>query len=180
MKKALVLQGWYQKTDSNWYPWIKAELVRKNYAVYIPDLPTIHTNKPDWSEIKHYLMTNFLLEEVDLIVGHSLGCLMALRLAEEYKFKELILVSGWDFNDLTEEHQLFWESPINHEKIKKNTGNIYCVSSDNDPYFTYDTNESMAKRLNGVPVMVKGAGHFTEKYGVTKIPELLNLIEKIR
>ena len=88
----------------------------------------------------------------------------------------MILVSGWDFNDLTSEHQLFWKIPLDHKKITSNVKDIVCIGSDNDPYFTYDTTESMGKRLGAKCIKVNGAGHFLEKYGITQIPEILDLI----
>ncbi|KKQ98096.1 MAG: hypothetical protein UT23_C0005G0019 [Candidatus Woesebacteria bacterium GW2011_GWA1_39_12] len=114
MKKALILQGWYQKPDKHWYPWLKKELEKRGYEVYLPD------------------------------------------------------------DDLTvPEHKLFWQSKINHSKIKQNVKEIYCISSDNDPYTTAVVTEQMSKRLSGKFILLKGKGHFTEKFGVTKIPELL-------
>ena len=88
----------------------------------------------------------------------------------------MFLVAGWDFDDLTYEHRLFWKTKINHKKIKKNVKEIYCISSDNDPYTTAFTVEEMNKRLGGKFILIKGAGHFTEKDGVKKIPDLLQYI----
>lgn len=50
---------------------------------------------------------------------------------------------------------------------------IYCILSDNDPYITAFTAKEMSKRLGGKFILVKGAGHFTEKYGVTTIPKMI-------
>ena len=176
MKNALILQGWYQKPTSNWYPWLKKELEKKGYTVIVPDLPTIHTDAPDWAEIKKTILDLDIIDNETLIVGHSLGCLMALKIAEEYKYNKMILVAGWDFNDLTVEHQSFWEQPIKHKKITNHVKNIICIASDNDPYFTWCTNEEMSRRLNAKPILVQNAGHFTEEFGIKEIPEILKLI----
>jgi len=111
-----------------------------------------------------------------IIFGHSIGCLLAMRLAEKYLFKKMFLISGWDFNDLTKEHRLFWPNALDHEKIKKNVSEIYCISSDNDPYCTYFINEQMSKRLGGKSVLIKGAGHFTDTFGIKEIPQLLQYV----
>jgi len=176
-KKALILHCWYGDSNSNWYPWIKTELEKRGYKVVTPDLPTMKTDSPD---MKLQLQTIKNILEVDentLTVGHSLGCILALRLAEKHKLEKMILVSGWDFNDLTPEHQKFWTSPVNHQLIKRNVKKIICVSSDNDPYFTAFQTEEMSKRLGGKFMLIKGAGHFTkETFGVTEIPQLLELL----
>lgn len=69
-----------------------------------------------------------------------------------------------------------WLKKVDHKKIKKNVSQIYCLSSDNDPYFTaYQTCE-MSKRLGGKFILIKGAGHFTAKNGITEIPQILQII----
>jgi len=175
-KRALILSGWYQKPDTNWYPWLKSELENESYKVVVPDLPTIHTDLPDLKQMLSFVDQLHAVDESTLIVGHSLGCLLAMRIAERQKYHEMILVSGWDFNDLTAEHQLFWRSPIDHDKIKQNVKEIYCISSDNDPYITAFQAEEMSKRLGGKFILTKGAGHFLSKTGTTQISELRNCV----
>jgi predicted alpha/beta hydrolase family esterase len=176
MKKALILQGWFQKTNDNWYPWLKKELIKRKYEVLIPDLPTMQTNLPSLKiQLKHIQNLNFLDQKTS-VIGHSLGCLLGLRLAEKHSFRKLILVSGWDFDDLTSEHKLFWPNKINHAKIKKNVKKIFCLHADNDPYITAFQAEEMSKRLKGKFFLIKKAGHFTAEEGITQIPELLKIV----
>lgn len=100
-----------------------------------------------------------------------------MRLAEKHVFRKMFLVAGWDFDDLTPEHKKFWPNKINHAKIKKNVKEIYCVSSDNDPYITAITAEDISKRLGGKFILIKNACHFSKKLGgVTKIPQLLKYV----
>jgi predicted alpha/beta hydrolase family esterase len=176
MKSALILQGWYQKPESNWYPWLKTELEKIGYEVFLPDLPTIHTEEPNLKEMMSYIDDEFVFDNQTVVIGHSLGCLLGMRLAEKHMFDMLILVAGWDFNDLTPQHQLFWKEPIDHETITTHVSEIHCISSDNDPYFTKITVEEMAGRLGGMFHLIPGAGHFTEEYGINQIPELLSLL----
>ncbi|QQG44050.1 MAG: alpha/beta fold hydrolase [Candidatus Roizmanbacteria bacterium] len=174
--KALILQGWQQKTTANWYPWLEGELKKLGYEVYLPDLPTMHTDLPDMNEQLNFIENLLAIDEETIIIGHSLGCLLAMRLAEKHKYKKMFLVAGWDFDDLFENHQLFWPNKIDHEKIKENVKEIYCLSSDNDPYFTAFTVEQMSKRLNGKFILVKGAGHFIDEFNITTLPEILKYI----
>jgi len=176
-KKVLILHCWYGDPESNWYLWLKKELEAKDYQVFVPTLPTMDTNLPDLETQLKYIKDNFKIDEHTLIIGHSLGAVLALRLAEIYKFKQMILVAGWDFDDLTDQHQKFWPNPINHQLIKNNVNNITYVSSDNDPYVTAFQAEEMSKRLNAKFLLIKNAGHFTkETFGITQIPQILELI----
>ncbi len=170
----LILHAWHNYPADHWYPWLSGELTKKGYSVSIPELPTMNTNLPDL-EAQLPVAAAFLKENT-IVIGHSLGSLLAMRLAEKYSFGKMILVAGWDFNELTTEHRLFWKNPIDHVAIKQHVQDIYCVTSDNDPYITAITAEDMSKRLGGKYVLVKGAGHFTKSYGVTTIPSLLSLV----
>ncbi len=175
-KQVLILQGWYQKPESNWYPWIKKELEKKKYKVFLPDLPTMHTDLPDMNKQLSYINKLLPINNQTIIICHSLGALLGMRLAEKYSFNKLFLVAGWDYDDLTQGHRLFWKKPMQHALIKRNVKKIFVVSSDNDPYTTAVTAEEMSKRLGGKFILAKGAGHFTEKDGVIKIPEVLQYV----
>ncbi len=175
-KTALILQSWYGKTSSNWYPWLKKELEKKGYTVYLPDLPTMHTDLPDMAKQLKYIKDNIPINRNTVVIGHSIGTLLALRLAEKVKYQKMFLVAGWDFDDLTAEHRLFWPNKLNHEKIKKNVKEIYCFTSENDPYVTAWQVGEMSKRLGGKFILVKRAGHFTSKYGFKKLPQILEFI----
>ncbi|MGI8420324.1 MAG: RBBP9/YdeN family alpha/beta hydrolase [Candidatus Levyibacteriota bacterium] len=176
MKKAVILQGWYQKPTSNWYNWLKEELEKQEYLVFLPDLSTMHTDLPDMQLQLKEIEKLATLDKDTIVIGHSIGCLLAMRLAEKHKLHNLYLIAGWDFNDLTEEHRLFWPNAINHSEIIKNTDKIYCITSNNDPYMTPFTVESMTKRLHGEFILIKNGGHFNDKFGIKEIPELLQYI----
>jgi len=177
MKKALILEAWYNKPEDHWYPWLKKELEKKGYEVLVPDLPDQRTDHPDVDKQIAFVKKLEFLDENTIVIGHSLGALLGMRLAEKYKFKRLITVSGWDYNDLCEGHKLFWKTMMDHKKIKKNVKEIVCFGSDNDPYYTKISFEDTANRLGAKFVFVKGKGHFTKKDGVMKISQLLKFID---
>ncbi len=176
MKKALILHAWYSKPENNWYFWLRDKLQKKGYKVLVPDLPTMRTNMPNMKKQLKYIKDLKFVDKDTVVIGHSLGCLLAMRLAEKQKYKTMVLVVGWDFNDLCEGHKLFWKNPINHKKIKEHVKSIYCISSDNDLYFTAVQYEDISKRLGGKLIMVKGAGHFNTESGIKEIPQLLELL----
>ena len=177
MKKALILHAWCSTPSDDWYPWLKRQLENKGYEVYVPDLPTMQNNLPDMKKQLGFIEKNIKIDKDTIVFGHSLGTLLAMRLAEKYPFKKMFLIAGWDFNDLTFEHRLFWKTPINHKKIKAHVKKIFVFSSDNDPYITAIQAEDMCKRLSGKFILIKGKSHFSEKLGgVTQILELLKYV----
>lgn len=172
MHNVLFLQSWYSQITDYWYPWLKTELKKKGYKTYFPDLPEMRSDQPKMIKLLSKLETMGVFGQDTTIVGHSLGTLLAMRLAEKYQLKQLVLVSGWDFDDLTEGHKLFWGNKIDHSAIKRNVEKIYVVHSDNDPYITAVQAEDMCKRLNGEFLLIRNLGHFTK---IDKLPQLLNL-----
>lgn len=176
MKKALLLQGWFQKPNENWFPWLGKELEKRGYSVSAPDLPTMQTNSPRLEKVLKAIDKTVKIDRQTTIICHSLGCLIGLRLAEKLSFKKLILVAGWDFNDLTFEHRFFWKTPINHKKIISHVKNIVVIHSDNDPYITAFQAEEMSKRLKGKFVLVRGAGHFGKDDHCTQVPQILKFL----
>jgi hypothetical protein len=174
MKNALILISWYGTPESDWLPWLKKELEKKGYVVAIPDLPTVCTDLPDMEQMLPLLK----VDEDTLVIGHSLGALLGLRLAERQKFEKLFLVSGWDFDDgLEPKHRLFWPNKINHNKILENVKEFVVIHSDNDPYTSVQVAEDMCKKLNGKFILVPNGGHLSQKQGdKTELPEILPFI----
>lgn len=107
-----------------------------------------------------------------------MGALLGLRLAERQKFKKLILVSGWDFDDgLAPEHKLFWPNKIDHDQIKENVKEFVVIHSSNDPYTPAHDAEAMSKRLDGKFILVPDGGHLSQKDGGrSDLPEILPFI----
>lgn len=176
MKQALVLHAWYNNPKNNWYPWLRIELKKRDFSVYIPELPTLQTDLPDLAQILKFVTSNFELNRQTVVVGHSLGAVVAMRLAEKHSYAKMFLVAGWDYDDLYRQHILFWKTKMKHAQIRRHVKNVYVYSSDKDPYITTFQAEEMSKRLGGKFILVKGAGHFTDKDGITKIPELLKFL----
>lgn len=176
MKKALILHAWYGKPNGIWYPWLKEKMVKKGYQIYLPEIPTMKDDYPDMDKQIAFIENLFKIDKETTIIGHSLSCLLALRLAEKHSYQKMILVAGWDFDDLTVNHQSFWPNKINHDLIKKNVKEIYCITSDNDPYITAFQAEEMSKRLNGKCILIKKGGHFVSAEKTKQIIQLLPLI----
>lgn len=156
---------------------LKAELEKKDYEVWVPELPTMPTKSPDMETMLKFILEKNFVDEHTTVIGHSLGSVLAMRLAERIKFAKGILFAAWDYNDLTPEHQNFWQTMMNHEQIKKDVPEWVTLISDNDPYVTKIIAHEMAARLGAKAVDVGVKGHFlTKDDGVSEVPEILGFV----
>lgn len=173
MKNALILHSWFGSPEGKWYQWLKNELEKKGYKVNIPKLPTMETKAPEMETMLKFIKENQLVNPETVVIGHSLGSVLALRLAERVKFAKGITFAVWDYNDLTPEHQSFWKTMMNHELIKKNVPEWIVPISDNDPYVTKFIAHEVAERLGAKALDLGVKGHFSADDGVMQVPEIL-------
>ena len=76
MKNALILHGIFNNEQGNWFPWLKKELERKGYKVFVPNLIT--SGKPNTNKSWQYVIHNWKFNKDSIIIGHSSGGSMAL------------------------------------------------------------------------------------------------------
>lgn len=176
MKKALILHSWFSTPADNWYPWLKNELEKMGYEVWAPELPTMSTKSPDMEAMLAFVLQKNFVDKDTIVIGHSLGAVLALRLAERIAFKKGIMLAVWDFNDLTPEHASFWPNMIDHSKIKANVAEWVFLISENDPYVTVAIAKEVAGRVNGKAVVVGKRGHFGKDEGITQVVEILDYV----
>jgi predicted alpha/beta hydrolase family esterase len=92
MKKTLILHGFEGSEKSNWFVWLAEELTMRGYEVRNVTYP--NSAHPDLAEILPFLREKVAdFTDKDIIIGHSLGGYLALKLAEEKKFGELYIVA---------------------------------------------------------------------------------------
>jgi predicted alpha/beta hydrolase family esterase len=149
----------------------------KGYQTLFPQLPTIKTDNPSLPKILAYLTKLNIPDKDTIVITHSLGSLVAFRLAEKQAFKKLIVVAAWDYNDLCIGHKSFWVKPLlDHAKIRKNVQDITVIHSGNDPYVTANISGEMSKRLGAKDMLVRGAGHFAKKASWVHLKKLIGLV----
>ncbi|MBW7944109.1 serine hydrolase family protein [Patescibacteria group bacterium] len=187
MKKALILHGTDGSSKENWFPWLKAELEKNGYQVWVPDLP--HPEKPNIDRYNKHIfsLTSGQLDEETILIGHSSGAVAILGLLEalpdDVKVEAAYLVGsfkddlGWE--KLTE----LFARPFDFEKIKKKSKSFYFIHSDNDPYCPLDHARYLHTQLGGELIVLPGQQHFSigtagEVY--RKFPYLLSILLPIK
>lgn len=179
MKNALILHGTDSNSSANWFPWLKNELEKKGYKVWVPDLP--HAEKPNIERYNNFLLSNkdWVFDDESIIIGHSSGAVEILGLLQSFPegtvVNTCILVGsfkddlGWD--SLKE---LFLK-PFDFEKIKQHAKQFIFIHSDNDPYCPLQHAEYLSQKVNGKLIVIKGQGHFSGKE--VTIPQIVEEIK---
>jgi predicted alpha/beta hydrolase family esterase len=86
MKTAFIFHGTKGSPEENWFPWLKAELEKLNYNVFVPRFPT-----PENQSIENWLAVFKKYEKYvnqdTIFIAHSVGCPFALDILEKINKK---------------------------------------------------------------------------------------------
>ncbi|MFA5126950.1 MAG: alpha/beta fold hydrolase [Patescibacteria group bacterium] len=185
MKNTFIIHGTEGYPEENWFPWLKQELEKLDYTVFVPQFPSppvVPAKINEWFDVlKNY--EQYINEET-IIIGHSLGGIFTLRILEklEKPIKTAVFVGtpigvkpilNYDRDSSFSGFSFDWESIVNKAH------NFLVLQSDNDPYVSLGNGEELAKNLNVELSFVPNAGHFNKKAGYTKFEELLEKLKPI-
>lgn len=147
----------------------------------MPTLPkSDHPSRKEWLKVAKKYIRDVDVSEL-IIIGHSLGVVTALDLIQNLKKKihSFISVSGFaiDYGAALNSYFLK-EKDTDVKKIKKLIGNSHVVYGNDDPYVPQEVLKDLATKLGVKPIIVKKGGHINTTSGYTKLPLLLDLLEK--
>ena len=161
--------------DCNWYSWVRDRINEIDCAT------SILRNMPDPELAREKYWIPFMHDELScdtdtIVLGHSSGAEAAMRYAEKYKVKGIVLVSAYitDLGDSCERKSGYFNRPWEWTKIKENTGFIAQFGSTDDPFVPFSEQQAVAKLLNSDFQEFSNKGHFC----MFKFPEVVNLIRK--
>lgn len=188
MKNAIILQGAGETTKSFWLPWLKRELEKKDYKVWLPQLPD--NDSPDLTKTLPFVLKNGKFDRETVMVGHSAGAPLILSVLEniEVKIKKAVLVAGLveptvldnEKPEMIDRQKKFLQEKYDWEKIRKQCGEFVFINSTNDPWGCTDKQgRKMFDKLGGTLIINQeghmGSDSFKQPY--KKFPLLLKLIE---
>jgi uncharacterized protein len=186
MRNALILHGTDFAKDQkqrlgNWFPWLKKELEKIGYEVWLPELPEAW--HPDLDRYWNFLK-DFDFNDETIVIGHSSGGAAVFgllhKLPFDKKIKLAISVAGFYKDEGWNCEGLFKEN-FDWNKIKNQAEKITVIYSDDDPYVKPYHAEYFRNKLNTEPILIKGKKHFnleaSEQF--KQFPELLEIINQL-
>lgn len=187
-KRAVILHGLQSNSQSNWFQWLKEQLEKYGYEVWVPDLPG--ADHPVASKWANYLLKSSWDFHESLVIGHSAGAVAALILAQMLpqgvRLKGEVLVSA--FNPVTAASDYFQELkdlhdvPFNFAKIQANVDELVFVHGNNDPWAPYADGQDLAAKTAGTMVMIPNGQHFSASLdpAYKQFPKLMEIIDQYR
>jgi predicted alpha/beta hydrolase family esterase len=181
--RVVILHGAHGGPDTNWFPWLSAELEAKGMEVVRPQLPTpLGQSLSAWTEAYDQVMRP-LPPAATILVGHSLGAAFALRLVERARepFAGLFLAAGFigalGLPDYDPINQSFFATPFDWPTIRAQKGHsARCWAADDDPYVPLARSQEIASHLDAPLDIVRGGGHLNGETGFTTFPAMRDAI----
>ncbi|RYG65138.1 serine hydrolase family protein [bacterium] len=181
--RVIVLHGAHGGPDTNWFPWLHAALNAEGIEVLRPRFPT-----PEGQSLEAWLNTYDLAVESlpvapTILVGHSLGATLALRLVERATepFEGLFLAAGFigalGLSDYDSINQSFFAAPFDWAGIRERKGDVSrCWAGDNDLYVPLARSQEVAECLRTPLEIVPDGGHLNSETGFNAFPQLRDAI----
>ncbi|MFH0853785.1 MAG: alpha/beta fold hydrolase [bacterium] len=168
--------------NKHWFPNIKKELEGQGYQVITPELP--QANKPiyaDWVKEFEKSLGDLTLDQRSVVIGHSAGCSFVTRYLSEkgISVNSIVLVAPSkllppDDKELHERlDDLYTFSP------KKGIAHrMLVIYSTDDRDRIVESSQYFIDFYNADSRQYKDKGHFTDRSGVTELPEAVDWIKK--
>jgi leucyl-tRNA synthetase len=129
----VLLHGYKGSAHTNFFPWLKNELEKRGHQVEAPELP--NSNNPIETEQVEYVLKNCHFDENTVVIGHSLGSVVALKSLMKLNkpISGLVLVAAAMDPEHGLKHREYWEHfdwNIDYDGIQKLTGGKISILSD--------------------------------------------------
>lgn len=147
----VLLHGFTANSKSDFHPWLKEQLEATGARVYSPDLPD--TDSPNADTQAAFVLDNYEFNEKTVIIGHSYGSVVALKILEKLTtpIARLVTVAGFaqpGFSD----HERNFESTTNwqfdFEKIYNTVQSVDVLRVMNDSAVPSERADYLAEKLS--------------------------------
>lgn len=130
----VLLHGYTGSPKAGFFPWLKKELEKRGAKVYVPGLPD--SEDPKVYEQVAEVLKSVPFDEDTVLVGHSLGGVVAMKVLEQLKkpVRKTVIVTSFTKNTFITEpfepHTFDWK--FDAGKIRQNAGTIHILRDTTD------------------------------------------------
>ena len=149
----VLLHGFTGSVEANFFPWLKQQLEKNGKKVWAENLPD--TSNPSIDKQVEFVLKNVEFNENTVLLGHSLGSVVALKVLERLKtpIKKLVLAAGFAEPGFLD-HERVFEPQIKTDGfdfrlIKKNAGDIVLLRAKNDTAVPQERSEFIKSKIGG-------------------------------
>lgn len=179
----LLIHGSFGSPFSNWIPYLRQEIEKKNLDVYTPDFPIGlgNQNYNNWSKLLKCYLEAGILNENTIIFAHSIAPIFICKFLVENKIKvkRLVFVCGFnnyfgiDENYDEVNKSMYFDNLVD---VKKYCNEIICFYSDNDPYVKFEAEKEFADIIGNKQIVIKNGGHLNSESGYNQFVDLTNFL----
>jgi len=150
-KHFVFVHGYKSGPQLNFHQWLKGELESRGHTVEIPELPNPH--EPDVLEQAQCVLENTTIDENTVLVGHSLGTNVVLRILErlDHSVRRTVLVGGFlDENFVQDvERNITFDFNFDIAAIKEKAGQLVLLHGNNEETISDDQFKYLHRTLGG-------------------------------
>jgi len=168
VKRFVILHGKHGTSKLNFIPWLKSSLEKQGYEVQAPDMPG--TEEPNDLEQADFVQKNCKLDKNTVILGHSFGGIVALRLLERGIGVHGVVFAATPMSStfLDGKVRRTVAEAINRgfdfEKIKRQTDYVKILVDSTDTVVRLQDGDILADKLNSLKQLFAGTvPHFCGK-----------------
>jgi predicted alpha/beta hydrolase family esterase len=159
----VLFHGYAEMPELYWLPWVHKRLEDAGHQVWAPFLPNpLQPDLRKWIKATSAQAKNW--DENTIIIGHSMGGVLALRLLEtvvKRRVRAVILVGTPFASTLKLDwFMTFFGRPVDWATTKAHAKAFTVIQSDNDPIVPPDHAIRYQERLAARLVTTRRDGHF--------------------
>jgi leucyl-tRNA synthetase/predicted alpha/beta hydrolase family esterase len=165
----LYIHGWSGSSDSNDLPIIRERYQKMGLKIQTPSLP--NPENPNVEEQVEFILKNCEIDSNTVIVAHSLGAAVGLKVLEKLDFSisRFVAVGGFLDNQFYPEmipegiSDAFGLSKVafDADKIKNNCKQIKAIWSDDDQFVTKEQADRFEQTLDIPLIRITGYAHLS-------------------
>lgn len=179
--KVYLIHGYTANPKANWFPWIQNQ-VEENFSITFNIVEMPNSDHPDVEEWDKKTDEVISPSTNITIIGHSLGCIEALRFVSQHDVSNvnLILVSGFDetTNTLPELHE-FTDSPLDLDNILPKIKKAVVISAIDDDIVPTHYSYTLSKHLNCKFILLPSGKHFIDRDKIFELPSVYEELQNI-